>query len=109
MKTLKFKNHLVPLVLSGEKDVTWRLFDDKDLQTGDELSLVNADSGEAFGTATITSVREKQLGAVEDSDYDGHERYASAKEILETFRTYYGGRVTSESILKIVQFQLHKE
>ena len=39
MKVLKFREYLVPLVLSGEKDSTWRLFDDKDLSVGDEIEL----------------------------------------------------------------------
>ena len=41
MKILKFKNELVSLISSGEKDSTWRLFDDKNLQEGDEVILVN--------------------------------------------------------------------
>ena len=35
MKLVKFRDYLVPLVLSGEKDSTWRLFDDKGLSEGD--------------------------------------------------------------------------
>ncbi len=36
MKSLKFRSHLVPLILSGQKYVTWRLLDDKDIKAGDE-------------------------------------------------------------------------
>jgi len=31
MKTLKFREKLSKLILSGKKTTTWRLFDDKDL------------------------------------------------------------------------------
>jgi hypothetical protein len=31
MKTLKFYDNLIPLILSGEKTSTWRIFDDKNL------------------------------------------------------------------------------
>ncbi|NOY35708.1 MAG: ASCH domain-containing protein, partial [bacterium] len=48
-KSLKFKEHLVPLVLSGEKISTWRLFDDKDLRVGDKVDLINSDTKEVFG------------------------------------------------------------
>lgn len=41
MKTLKFRDRLAQLVLSGEKYVTFRIFDDKDLQVGDELLLLD--------------------------------------------------------------------
>jgi len=36
MKSLKFSAELVPLILSGEKTMTWRFWDDKDLDSGDE-------------------------------------------------------------------------
>jgi hypothetical protein len=35
MKGLEFWDYLVPMVLSGEKDSTWRLFDDKNLSVDD--------------------------------------------------------------------------
>ncbi len=46
---VKFREHLVLKILSGEKTVTWRLFDDKDLQEGDRIELVNWNTGETFG------------------------------------------------------------
>lgn len=104
MKTLKFKPHLMPLVLSGEKDSTWRLFDDKDLQEGDELQFVNSETDEMFGTAIIVSTREKKLGDLEDSDFEGHEKFESEEKMYEAYRSYYGDKVTSESIVKIVKF-----
>lgn len=55
MKSLKFKPHLVPLVLSGEKDSTWRLFDDKDLKEGDELQFMNSETDDVFSAAVILS------------------------------------------------------
>ncbi len=108
MKTLKFKDHLVPLVLSGEKDSTWRLFDDKDLMAGDELILINKDSGEEFGKSVIVSTREKKLGELQDSDFSGHEKFESTEKMYETYKTYYGNRVTPETTVKIVKFKLIK-
>jgi len=106
MKTLKFKASLVPLVLSGEKDSTWRLFDDKDLRVWDELALINRDTGERFAEATIVSVREKKLGELQDADWEGHERYESEEKMYEAYRGYYGDRVTSDSVVKIIKFKL---
>ncbi|MEK7647481.1 MAG: ASCH domain-containing protein [Patescibacteria group bacterium] len=106
MKTLKFSDTLVPLVLSGAKDSTWRLFDDKDLRKGDELSLVNKDTGEQFAKAHIVFVQEKQLNKLDDTDQDGHELYESEEKMLEDFRKYYGDRVTLESMVKVIKFKL---
>ena len=106
MKTLKFENKLVELILSGEKDSTWRIFDDKNLSVGDELILVNKDTGEEFGKAKIISVREKEIKDIEDIDFEGHEKYKNNEELIETYKKYYGDKVSGESIVKIIQFKL---
>ena len=106
MKTLKFEAILVPLVLSGEKNSTWRLFDDKDLRVGDGLALVNKDTRERFAEATIISMREKKLGELQDTDWEGHERYESEEKMYEAYRGYYGDRVTPDSVVKIIKFKL---
>ena len=107
MKTLKFKDHLAQAILRGEKDSTWRLFDDKGLSLGDLLRLVNKDSGDEFARASIVSILEKSLGEVAQADLDGHEPYyANFDEMYKAFRGYYGDRVSPESRLKIIRFQL---
>lgn len=104
MKTLKFAPHLVQKILSGEKISTWRLFDDKDLTFGDELIFVNKETGEVFGVAFITSLYTKQLGALTDSDWEGHERFASDEEMYATYQRYYGDRVSEDTEVKILSF-----
>lgn len=106
MKVVKFAPNLITLVLSGEKTCTWRLFDDKNLQVGDELSLVNKENGEEFAKAKIVAIREKQLGELADADFDGHERFESTEKMYETYRGYYGDRVTPKAIVKMVDFEL---
>lgn len=107
MKTLKFIENLVPLVLSGAKTSTWRLFDDKDLQKGDNLSFINRATGQEFAKARIVSVREKTLGKIDDADFDdGHERYESKEKMIQAYRSYYGDRATEDTIVKIVDFEL---
>lgn len=46
MKTLKFKSFKARWILDGVKTSTMRLFDDKDLQIGDQLALTNSDTME---------------------------------------------------------------
>lgn len=106
MKSLKFKNHLVPLVLSGKKDVTWQMFDDKNLKAREELELINSDAGEKFGEAVIESVREKKLGEINDEDFAGHEKFESRKEMFETYKTYYGEKVNWDTSVKIIKLKL---
>lgn len=106
MKTLKFTENLVPLVLSGAKTATWRLFDDKNLQVGDELSLINQKTGEEFAQAKITRVQEKELGAMTEADFDGHERYENRDKMIETYRSYYGDQVNEKTAVKMIDFEL---
>lgn len=104
-KSIKFRDHLVKLVMSGEKDATWRLFDDKELSEGDVIDLVNWNTKEVFGEAKLTKVYEKKLGDVEESDFDGHEKYQSEEEMYKTYRTYYGDKVGPETVVKIIRFK----
>lgn len=106
MKTIKFREYLVPLVLSGEKDSTWRLFDDKDIQVGDNVLLLNWNTKEQFGSALIVSVKEKMLKELQDSDFEGHEKFESTEKMYEEYRKYYGDKVAPESVVKIIRFML---
>ncbi|MEK7174673.1 MAG: ASCH domain-containing protein [Patescibacteria group bacterium] len=108
MKTLKFKAHLVAPIILGEKVSTWRIFDDKNLAVGDELSFVEAGTTKEFARAVITDVRSKRLREATQADFDVWERRDNLEEMLELFRGYYGDRVTPESMMKLVTFRLHQ-
>jgi len=104
MKTLKFRPHLCEQIQAGNKTSTWRLFDDKDLQTGDVLEFINKDTGTTFGTAIITSLYTKTLSTLEDKDWEGQERFASDAEMYTSYREYYGDKVGPDSEVKILMF-----
>ena len=109
MKQLKFEQKLVEPILSGKKTATWRLYDDKDLTIGDELSLVNRDTGDEFARGRITDVQETTLGEIDLSNTGGHETYESREAMYEIFRGYYGEQVGAETGVKIVSFELFDE
>ncbi len=109
MKTLKFASHLVQKILSGEKTSTWRLFDDKDLQVGDELIFINKDTGEQFGTAKITSLKVKTLGTLNDEDWVGHEKFVDEEDMYANYRSYYGEKVSPSSEVKMLAFNFYKK
>lgn len=105
MKTLKFTPHLAQQILAGEKTSTWRLFDDKDLQEGDEIVFLNKETNEKFGTAIVTSLHKKTLGSLEEADWIGHERFSSEEEMYQAFRKYYGDQVKPDTEVKILTFR----
>ncbi len=109
MKTLKFAPHLVEKIRSGEKTSTWRLFDDKDLKVGDEVTFINRDTKDAFGSALIQNVVIKTLGTLADADWEGHERYATEEEMYKTFKDFYGDKVNENTEVKILSYQFSKK
>jgi hypothetical protein len=109
MKTLKFKGFKAQWILDGTKTATMRLFDDKDLQVGDELELINSDSGKIFSKAVITEILYKKVVEVEDVDLEGHEKWDSREEMFDSLRKYYGDKVDSNTEVKIVRFKLVQE
>jgi uncharacterized protein (DUF1697 family) len=105
MKTLKFRKTLGDLILSGSKNTTWRLFDDKDLSVGDRVSFVVWETGEPFAEVTLSDVRETTFGKLTPEDWDGHEKFASDAEMYETYSRYYSRPVTADSPVKIIKFR----
>lgn len=106
MKTLKFRRHLSELIKRGEKTSTWRLFDDKDLSMGDEVSFFIWETKEEFACAKLTDVKETTLGELTDDDWEGHERFSSDQEMYDTYYTYYNRKVDKNSPVKIIKFVL---
>jgi len=105
-KVIKFRDNLAKLILAGEKDLTWRLFDDKKLQKGDIADFVNWETGEVFGVAELTNVWKKKMSELEETDFDGHEKFSNEEEMYQTYRIYYGDKVGPDTIVKIIRFKL---
>jgi hypothetical protein len=105
-KTLKFTSDLVPLILSGTKTITWRLWDDKDLSAGDQVVFVDRSTSREFAHVRIISVVEKKLGELTPADTSGHEAYTNDEDMYDTYARYYGRPVMSETVVKIVRFEL---
>ncbi|MBU1133255.1 ASCH domain-containing protein [Patescibacteria group bacterium] len=104
-KRLRFSDPLPELVLKGEKDITWRINDDKDLSVGDELSLCRMDNIE-YAKAEITWIKETTFGALTKEDKEGHEKFNSEQELYATYSKYYSTKVTPETPLKVIKFRL---
>ncbi len=110
MKSLKFDHKQATLVKRGEKTATWRVFDDKDLRVNDIVSIIDKVDPEkpetwvSIGTATITQVLEKNLENVTEQDMVGYGEYKTEKEMINTFRKYYGNSVSGSTPVKIIYF-----
>jgi ribonuclease HI len=111
MKTLKFDHEDAQLILEGQKNTTWRLYDDKDLSVDDTVKVVdkavpnNPSAWKVIGEGKVVEIIEKKLGNVTDADMAGHKAFKSIDEVLSAYRAYYGDRVTPNTPVKIVHFE----
>lgn len=105
-KTLKFDSHLIPLIFSGEKKNTWRLFDDKDLKTGDIVDFLDTNSKEKFATVRLTEVEEKPFGELSAKDWEGHEKYERPEDMYRYYTSRYKQDINPNTKLKIVWFEI---
>lgn len=108
MKRVHFAPNLVSLILSGKKTSTWRLWDDKDLTTGDIVEFADSKTREVFTKAELIKVVEKPFKELTEEEKLGHEKYTNEKELFKTFEVYYHKPVNENTLFKIVQFKLIK-
>ncbi len=106
MKIVKFRSYLIPLVLSGEKNSTWRLFDDKNLTVGDVIELREFITLRHFANAQITKVIEKSFVDLDAQDKLGHETFESNEEMYKTYSKYYQTDVGPSTTVKVIWFDL---
>lgn len=107
-KSLKFEKHLVPLVLTGEKYTTWRLWDDKDLKTGDIVDFIRRPELDIFAKVKLIKVVEKSMSRLTENDKKGHESFESESQMYEHYSQLYKKPVSAKTPIKIIRFKLLK-
>jgi hypothetical protein len=107
-KRLRFAQDLVPLIRSGEKVSTWRLWDDKDLTVGDIVNFIEYGTDIHFATGKLTKIIEKPLGKLTEVDKQGHEKFSSDEEMYTTYTNYYGRAANKDTLVKLIWFELIK-
>lgn len=113
MKTLKFNHNDAQEILEGKKNTTWRLYDDKDISVDDTLKIIDKTHEDAptgwqvIGHGKVIEIVEKKLGSVtkEDMAMAGHREFKSLDDVLETYKNYYGDRVSFDTPVKIIRFE----
>jgi hypothetical protein len=88
MKPLKFSEPLPEKVMSGKKDTTWRIDDEKDITVEDQLSLQDVSGGE-FVKAKVLWTRKTTFGNLTEEDRKGHESFESEEKMYQTYSKYY--------------------
>lgn len=107
-KTLKFRDFKAKWILEGKKTSSMRLFDEKDIKEGDDLDLINWNTGEKFVKVKVVKVIVKKISELLEDDFKGHEKFENMEKMMESFRKYYGDKVNQDTIVKIIRFKLLK-
>ncbi len=105
-----FVPDLVPLVISGEKTLTYRLEDNYNydiLQPGDLVKTINSETEETFAELEIVDKSYTTFGNL-PLDAEEHERYSSKEEQRDTFHKYYNREIKDDERIIILEFKISK-
>jgi ribonuclease HI len=110
MKTLKFNHQAAQEITNGQKTITWRLYDDKELAVNDEIKFIDKldpddpISWKVIGTGKVKQIVEKNLGDVTLEEMEQGEGHPSKEKALQAYQTFYGKSVNYETPVKIISF-----
>ncbi len=111
MKQLKFEHHFAKAIKSGLKTATFRVNDDKDIQFGDTIQLVdkvNRDkptTWEIPGELVITHVSVIPLEDLTKDHMMKAESFTDKNEMLQVFRRFYGEHINLKTKVSVLYFQ----
>lgn len=103
MKALKFSPQQSREILAGKRTSSWRMFDEKDLQSGDEILILSDTSKEPIGSGSITKVRTKTLLSTTPEERAA-QGFDDEQRMLDTLRDQFGHKVDWDTEVKIVSF-----
>lgn len=106
VNTLGFKPKLIPQILSGQKNNTWRIWPDKFVVPGDVVQLVNLETNKDFGRAQIMEKCNKKFANLTDQDREGHEKFENEDEMYKFYSDYYKIPVDEKTEVTIIKFQI---
>ena len=110
MKYVKVSHKVAKLILSGQKNSTWRINDEKNISVDDEISIIDkvdpkvSSSWQIIGTGRVNQVIQKRLDDLQNNDLGPGEEFESKQQMIKTFRNYYGGDVDEQTPVKIISF-----
>lgn len=101
LKKLRFRDELIPLILSGRKRATIRL-GTKSLSEGEVVYIASETTGRVFGKARITRIVQKKLSELSDEDarMDG---FRDRIALLEALKAIYGD-LPEDSPVYVIEF-----
>lgn len=110
MKQLKFEHSFATDIQAGNKTATLRINDDKDIQLGDNIELVDKvkrdhpTSWEVLGILHITAITNIALSDLKRENFIKAESFLTIDEMIQVFRRFYGEHIYENTEVAIVEF-----
>lgn len=111
MKKLKFNHPYVEDIKAGSKTATFRVNDDKDIQVGDRIAIVDKvkedypTTWEVPGEIQVESIEKRALGTLTKENFSSAESFDSVDEMLTVFKRFYGEHISEDTTVSIIFFR----
>jgi ribonuclease HI len=111
MKALKLEHRYAQLVLSGQVQSTFRLYDDKDLTVNDEIQLIDQvdrdkpATWQPIGVGIIDQILEKKIADITNEEIVQMIHTQSRQELLNAIHRFYGGQIDETVPVKLIRFK----
>jgi hypothetical protein len=105
MKTLKFAPPLPEMILSWQKNTTWRITDDKNISVWDIIECFDIQK-KKFATIQVTKVKNTTFWNLDEEDKNWHEKFETDEIMYKTYETYYNKKITPQTEVKVVKFKI---
>lgn len=110
MKQLKFEHQFAQAVKTGDKSATLRVHDDKDINVGDMLQLVDKvdrdypTTWEVTGELHVNEIEQIALEKLSKEHFVSAESFKDQTEMLQVFRRFYGEHVSESTPVNVIHF-----
>lgn len=104
-KTLRFDSRFKSRIVKGEKNCTIRFDDAGRISEGDRV-VFKDDDDVMFAVANIVRKIVRSAEEIVGMRIDGHREYSEMDEFLHEMNQYYGGRISEESNLYMIWFEV---
>jgi len=105
MKTLKFAPPLPEMILSWQKNTTWRISDDKNISIWDMIECFDIQK-KNFATIQVTKVKNTTFWNLDEEDKNWHETFETDEIMYATYEKYYNKKITPKTEVKVVKFEV---
>jgi hypothetical protein len=106
LTTLGFQAKNIPLILSGKKTATLRLWDTPLVNAGDLVVFTESHHGKPFAVVRISSVEQKTFDELDEADKNDSLNNDQFENFQKKFVAYYHRPIHNDTVFTLVRFRI---